>query len=55
MNTSIGSAGPHELEVIGPQHLAEGANDLTLNGPRILLHLPTRIARTFVLDRKTEA
>ena len=55
MDARIGAARPIQLEVLAAGHRTDGAIDLTLNRPGVLLNLPAAVPRAGVLDRQLEA
>ena len=55
VDARVGAAGAVELEVLPQGDGADGAIDLALHRPRILLDLPAAVPRPGVLDRQFEA
>ena len=55
VHAGIGPARAVELEVAPPGDRPDGAIDLALHGPCVLLNLPAAVARAGVLDGEAEA
>ena len=55
MNTGISPARSMKFEVVRLLDIAQRANDLSLNSPRILLELPAAVPRSFIFKIKFEA
>ena len=55
VDARVGAAGAVELEVLPQGDAADGAIDLALHRPRVLLDLPAAVPRSGVFDRQFEA
>ena len=55
MNARVRSSCTVQFEVVGLEHFPHCPDQLALHSPRILLHLPAAVPRTFVFDVKLEA
>ena len=55
VDAGVGAARPVELEVVAAGDRSDGAVDLALDRPGVLLNLPAAVARAGVLDGQLEA
>jgi hypothetical protein len=55
VDARIGTSGTHEFKIAGADRFCDRTDQFALDGSGILLYLPARIARTFVLYGKTKS